>query len=62
MTVPLDDEQLTAISVHRKLRDVVPRRDGQAVNRPAQPTLLEIDPQIRKAVEFLEQPNAPAEL
>jgi carboxyl-terminal processing protease len=63
MTINLDEVQLAAMMVHRQLRDVVPRRDGYVLDHTDQPALLEIDTQIRKAVEFLEQQKVgPAQL
>jgi carboxyl-terminal processing protease len=55
MEVLVDDEGLKKLVLDRRNRDIVPRQDGREVERDPLPPLLEIDSQLRAAVELLQK-------
>lgn len=54
LEVEADDRKIEEFAAHRRIRDIVPRRDGIEVDREPQPKLLEIDTQLSRAVEHID--------
>jgi carboxyl-terminal processing protease len=55
LVLETDDETIQGVALHRRDRDIVPRKDGIKVKREPQPALLEFDIQLKRAVQFIDE-------